>query len=85
MEYEDANRTPPRDINQRPNQVRRRIAKPFNNQLSNHVIFTNNSITKISLSILELEKAIHSKLNFKYIDLQLIRLIKPNQEAANVY
>ena len=62
------------DINPRPNQIRRSMPNmtPFDNQLTNHVLFTNPRFKEISLSILESDEAIHNKLNFKYIDLQLI-------------
>ena len=75
------------DINPRPNQIRRSMPNmtPFDNQLSNHVLFTNRRFNEISLSILESENAICNKLNFKYIDLQLIRLITSNESSANVY
>ena len=58
---------------------------PFNNQLSTHVLFTNPQFKEISLSIIESDKAIQNKLNFKYIDLQLIWLITSNESSANVY
>ena len=82
------NRSPRRDINPRPNQSQRMMTEnmtPFDNQLSNHVLFTNRRFNEISLSILESENAICNKLNFKYIDLQLIRLITSNESSANVY
>lgn len=81
------NRTPRRDINPRPYQNQRMMTSmtPFDNQLSNHVLFTNPRFNEISLSTLESENAIRNKLNFKYIDLQLIRLITSNESSANVY
>ena len=81
------NRSPRRDINPRPYQNQRMMTSmtPFDNQLSNHVLFTNPRFNEISLSTLESENAIRNKLNFKYIDLQLIRLITSNESSANVY
>ena len=35
--------------------------------------------------ILESDNAIRNKLSFKYIDLQLIRLITSNESSDNVY
>ena len=79
--------SPCTDNNPRPNQNRRLIPNmtPFNNQLSTHVLFTNPRFKEISLCILELDKAIHNKLNFKYVNLQLIQLITSNESSANVY
>ena len=75
------------DTNPRPTQNRRLMPNmtPFDNQLTNHVIFTSPQFKEISLSILESDNAIRNKLNFKYVDLQLIRLITSNESSANVY
>ena len=75
------------DTNPRPTQNRRLMPNmtPFDNQLTNHVIFTSPRFKEISLFILESDNAIRNKLNFKYIDLQLIQLITSNKSSANVY
>jgi hypothetical protein len=66
-------------------QRRRLILQPFDDQLSTHVIFTNPRFKEISLSTLESEDAIQNQLNFKYIDLQILRIITSSQTGANVY
>ena len=66
-------------------QRRRLILQPFDDQLSNHVIFTNPRFKEISLSTLKNEDAIQNQLNFKYIDLQILRIITSSQAGANVY
>ena len=55
--------------NPSPQQARRRIVEPFDNQLHNHIIFTSPRFSEISLSTLESEKAIQNELNYKFINI----------------
>ena len=52
--------SPRSDRNPQPNQNRRKMPNmtPFDNQLSNHVLFSNPRFKEITLSILELDTAI---------------------------
>ena len=66
-------------------QQRRMTLQPFDDHLQNHPIFTHPNFEEVSLSVLKSEDAIRHRLNFKYIDVQLIRLITSNQCGASVY
>ena len=67
------------------NQRRRTSLQPFDDALSNHVCFVNSNIEEVSLSTLRSDDAIKSQLNFKYINVQILRIITSNQAGANVY
>ena len=73
------------DTNERAQQIQKIVFEPYDISLSNNVLFTNARFTAISLAILESSEAIKHKLNFKYIDLQIIRVITSNQSVVNVY
>ena len=75
---------PAQDQNPNPSQVARREMMPFDAQLNNHVLFSGVKFTEVSLTVLKSDDAIRSRLNFKYIDLQILRIITSNQAAANV-
>lgn len=70
---------------QPPTQQIRSSLQPFDSQLLNHIIFRSPNFTEVSLSILKSDNAIENRLNFKYIDLQILRLITSSQAGANVY
>ena len=66
-------------------QQRLRISNsPVDTSLNNHVGFFNR-FEEINISDLETSYAIRLRLNFKYIDLQLIRIITSSQNGANIY
>ena len=75
----------PVDLNPRPNQRQRTVFEPFDSLLTSHLIFTHPLFNEISLGALEHDKAIENNLNFKYIDLMILRLITSSQVSANVY
>ena len=77
--------SPQSDTNERAQQRQKIVYEPYDISLSNNVLFTNARFTAISLAILESTEAIKHKLNFKYIDLQIIRVITSNQSVVNVY
>jgi hypothetical protein len=70
---------------QPPTQQIRSSLQPFDSQLSNHIIFRSPNFSEVSLSILKSDNAIENRLNFKYMDLQILRLITSSQAGANVY
>ena len=76
---------PEEDINPNPAQMVRVEMLPFDEQLANHVLFTSPNFSEVSLTVLKADDAIRNRLNFKFIDLQLLRIITSNQSAANVY
>ena len=76
---------PAQDQNPNPSQVARREIMPFDAQLNNHVLFSSVKFSEVSLTVLKSDDAIRNRLNFKYIDLQILRIITSNQAAANVY
>ena len=57
---------------------------PVDRSLNNHVVFFNR-FEEINISDLETSDAIRLRLNFKYIDLQLIRIITSSQNGVNIY
>ena len=73
------------DLNPRPNQRQRIIMEPFDSFLSNNILFTNPLFEEISLQELEHDDAMSKRLNFKYIDLLILRIIASSQLTANVY
>ena len=73
------------DLNPRPNQRQRVIMEPFDSFLSNNILFTNPLFEEISLQELEHDDAMSKRLNFKYIDLLILRIITSSQLTANVY
>lgn len=75
------------DMNPAPNQrPRLPVDGPFDNQLAGNPIFSNR-FSEITLSVLESkEQAIRSNLNFKYINVFILRIITPApSSSANVY
>ncbi len=70
---------------QPPRQIRRTVLQPFDTSLSNHILFRNVNFSEVSLSTLKSDDAIQHRLNFKYIDLQILRIITSSQSGANVY
>ena len=73
------------DSNPRPTQQRRLELEPFKEQLAIHLIFRQHLFKKISLSTLESDTANDNRLSFKYIDVQLIRVITSSIATANMY
>ena len=73
------------DLNPRPNQRQRIIMQPFNSFFSNNILFTNPLFEEISLQALEHDDAMPKRLNFKHINLLILRIITSSQLAANVY
>ena len=73
------------DLNPRPNQRQRTIMQPYDPLLNDHILFRNRLFEEISISVLEGEDAISQRLNFKYIDLLILRVITSSQLTANVY
>ena len=73
------------DDNPRPQQERRVDLEPYEDQLTSHPIFTSNLFNEISLATLESDNASQNRFTFKYIDVQIIRIITSNAAAANVY
>ena len=57
---------------------------PVDTSLNNHVVFSNR-FEEINISDLETSDVIRLRLNFKYIDLQLIRSITSSQNGVNIY
>ena len=76
---------PEEDINPNPAQMVRVEMLPFDEQLANHVLFTSPNFSEVSLTVLKSDDEIRNRLNFKFIDLQILRIITSNQAAANVY
>ena len=72
------------DDNQRPQQQRRRVVESFDSQLRNQVIFNHPRFPEILLSVLESENAIHNQLNFKCIDIQVMRITTYKQSGVNL-
>ena len=59
---------------------------PFDNDLKDNVVFDDEFYSEITLSLLESDDAIEHDLNFKYIDLIILRIINPPPSSvANVY
>lgn len=73
------------DVNPRPNRQRRVELEPYEEQLSLHPIFRSHLFDEISLATLESDGASQHRLTFKYIDVQIIRIITSSAAAANVY
>ena len=73
------------DGNLRPHQQRRFELEPYEEHLAIHPIFRSHRFNEISLATLESDTASEHRLNFKYIDVQIIRIITSNVAAANVY
>ena len=73
------------DLNPRPNQGQRIIMQLFDSFLSNNILFTNPLFEEISLQALECDDAMSKRLNFKHIDLLILRIIISSQLIANVY
>lgn len=73
------------DINPRPTQRQRTVLEPYDNTLCNHIIFRDRAFTSVSLATLEKEDAIQNDLNFKYIDVLILRWITSIQTSAHVY
>ena len=70
------------EINPRPRQrFRGTTLLPMDATHNEHAFFSNSLITEVRLQTLESEDALDHNLNFKYIDLQMIRVITP----ASVY
>ena len=67
---------------QPPLQQARHVLQPFDSTISNHPVFRHPRITEVSVSQLEREDAIRLKLAFKYIDLQIIRVITAGSSTA---
>ena len=66
----------------------RHVLSPFDNAERNHSVFRSPRYSAISLETLTQEDAIEHKLNFKYLDLQLLRIVTPSVQSgagANVY
>ena len=62
------------------------MPQPFNDQLHNHAIFTNNRFSELSLISLEPKDDFEiNNLYFIYIDIQILWLITFNQSGVNVY
>ena len=73
------------DDNPRPQQQRRVEFAPYDEHLLMHPIFRSSLFKEISLATLESESASQNRLNFKYMDVQIIRIITSSAAAANVY
>ena len=73
------------DDNPRPTQRQRTVSEPYDNSLSNHIIFRDRIFSEASLALLERDDAIQQNLNFKYIDVLILRWITSAQANANVY
>ena len=73
------------DLNRRPNQRQRIIIQPFDSFLSNNILFTNQLFEEISLQSLERYDAMSKRLNFKHIDLLILRIITSSQLTTNAY
>ena len=71
--------------NPRPQQRLRIPLHPFDATIRNHVLFRDTLFEEIPLSVLESDDAIENQLNFKFIDLQVLRIITSSQSGANVY
>lgn len=69
------------------NQQRPRVINsPIDINLNNHVVFSSARFQEITLTDLERTDAIRFRLNFKFIDLQLLRIItSSHQNGANIY
>ena len=74
-----------RDPNEAKGQRRRLILEPFDNSVNNNVVFSSQSFSEVSINKFKSEDAYQYRLNLKYIDIQLIRIITSNQTGANVY
>ena len=75
------------EINPRPRQrFRGTTLLPMDATHNEHAFFSNNLITEVRLQTLESEDALDHNLNFKYMDLQMMRVITPApQSTANTY
>ena len=83
MEQEGANNV---DGNPAPAQRARVILEPLDDILASHSFFVRPSITEIQLQTLESKDAFQARLNTKYLDVQIVRIITPvPQSHANTY
>ena len=73
------------DNNPRPAQRQRTISEPYDDALANHVVFRYRIFREVSLAVLERDDAIQQNLNFKFLDVQILRWITSAQANANIY
>ena len=73
------------DHNPRPAQRQRTILEPYDDALSNHILFRSRTFSEVPLSVLERDDAIQQNLNFKFVDVQILRWITSQQANANIY
>ena len=85
-EYDPNQQNAENDLNERPAQrARRTIMEPYDDQAMNHRSFVSPRFSEISLGMLKSDNAQDHGLNFKYMNLQLLRLITQQPSGANVY
>ena len=68
-----------------PSQQRNIVCETYDSQLQTHVTFRSPIFDAVLLSTIESDNAIQNQIDFKYIDIQILRIITSSQEGANVY
>ena len=69
---------PEEDIHFNPYQVARRGVAPFYAQLEEHVLLSSLNFTEVSFDVLKSNGVIRNRLNYKFIELQLLCIITSN-------
>ena len=73
------------DRNPAPNQRARVMMEPLDPTHTAYAFFTKPTITEIQLQTLESKEAKMSRLNSKYVDVQILRLITPAPNLMQIY
>ena len=82
MNDEDVNEGDP---NPAQNQRARVMMEPLDPTHAAHAFFTKPTITEIQLQTLESKEAKMSRLNSKYLDVQILRLITPAPNLMQIH